>query len=106
MNYKNVTKSLTWVLVCALFLTICPWAAAFSDVSQNAWYASAVDFVYSRGLFAGTSTTTFSPNDLMSRGMFVTVLGRYASVSTSSTGRGIITSCVMICICIFPTRMQ
>ena len=37
-------------------------------------------FVVSRGLLSGTSATTFSPNTGMTRGMFVTALGRLAGV--------------------------
>ena len=47
----------------------------FEDVSTQ-WYADSVSFVYARGLFAGTSKTEFSPNDRMTRGMFITVMGR------------------------------
>ena len=36
------------------------------------------------GFFAGTSDTTFEPNGTMTRGMFVTVLGRMAGVDTDS----------------------
>ena len=48
----------------------------FGDV-ENQWYAESVSFVYSKGLFAGTSATQFSPNATMTRGMFITVLGRF-----------------------------
>ena len=49
----------------------------FSDV-KNKWYTESVAFVYSKSLFAGTSSTTFSPTSYMTRGMFITVLGRFA----------------------------
>lgn len=48
----------------------------FNDVSSQ-WYAGNVAFVYTHGLFSGTTKTTFSPNAKMTRGMFITVLGRY-----------------------------
>ena len=54
--------------------------SAFSDVVPADWYYDAVDFAASNGLFSGTSATTFSPNMSMTRGMFVTVLGRLAAV--------------------------
>jgi hypothetical protein len=48
----------------------------FSDVSPTDWfYDSVIDAVY-RGLMNGTSATTFSPNDQMTRAMLVTVLHR------------------------------
>lgn len=63
------------------------------DVFQSDWYYNSVSFVTEKGLFNGTSSTTFSPLDLMSRGMFVTVLGRYGGVNASAAknNNGIIT---------------
>ena len=49
----------------------------FSDVRAG-WYVDSVSFAYSHDLFAGTTGTTFSPNSRMTRGMFITVLGRFA----------------------------
>lgn len=59
-------------------------AAAFSDVSEDAWYAAAVKYVNDKGLFSGTAADTFSPSINMSRGMFVTVLGRAADISVDA----------------------
>ena len=55
---------------------------SFRDVPQNSWFASAVQYVTSNSLMNGTSTTAFSPNANMSRGMLITVLARYAGEST------------------------
>ncbi len=55
---------------------------SFKDVPQNSWFASAVQYVTSSSLMNGTSTTAFSPNANMSRGMLMTVLARYAGEST------------------------
>ena len=54
----------------------------FKDVAQNSWYAGAVQYVTSSSLMNGTSSTAFSPNASMSRGMLMTVLARYAGEST------------------------
>lgn len=54
----------------------------FKDVAQNSWYAGAVQYVTSSSLMNGTSTTAFSPNANMSRGMLMTVLARYDGEST------------------------
>ena len=54
----------------------CP-SAAFNDVVLDIWYHEAVDFVVENGLMNGTSATTFSPEDTMTRAMLVTVLWRY-----------------------------
>lgn len=48
----------------------------FKDVKSSDWYYKAVNHVTHFGYFNGTSSTEFSPNDGMSRGMVVTVLAR------------------------------
>ena len=73
--------------------TICAWllalglavgtalpasAAAFSDVASDAWYAEAVGEVSDAGIMNGTTDTTFSPDEQVTRGMVVTVLWRLA----------------------------
>lgn len=55
----------------------------FTDVKPGAWYYNAVDYATKNGLFSGTNSTTFAPNDGMTRGMFVTVLGRLSKADTS-----------------------
>lgn len=55
---------------------------SFKDVPRNSWFAGAVQYVTSNSLMNGTSTTAFSPNATMSRGMLMTVLARYAGEST------------------------
>ncbi len=52
----------------------------FNDVSASSWYVDAVAFVNNKGLFNGTASNTFSPNQAMNRAMFITVLGRFANV--------------------------
>lgn len=49
----------------------------FTDVKSH-WAASSIAFTYSKNLFAGTTATAFSPEAYMTRGMFITVLGRFA----------------------------
>lgn len=58
----------------------------FTDVSPNAWYYDAISYVYASSLFKGTTTTQFSPDMNMTRGMFTTVLGRFAGVTESYNG--------------------
>ena len=50
----------------------------FSDVPKGEWYYDPVYYVVDRGLFVGTSDTTFSPRVTMNRGMLATVLHRMA----------------------------
>jgi hypothetical protein len=60
----------------ALFIEKIAEPTKFTDVNDDDWFAEAVKFVVSLGLFKGTSEDTFSPYASMTRGMFVTVLGR------------------------------
>ena len=48
------------------------------------WAENDILFVANRGLMTGTSATTFSPNGSITRGMFVTVLGRLANADIST----------------------
>ena len=57
----------------------------FADVSGNAWYASAVNYVVDKGLMNGTGEDKFSPNADTTRGMIVTVLARLDGKSTAGT---------------------
>lgn len=56
---------------------------SFPDVPMSAWYFGAVEFGLSRGWFVGTSDTTFSPSEPMTRAMFVTVLGKRAGIDAA-----------------------
>lgn len=49
----------------------------FTDVSLNSWYHSGVHYVVSKSIMTGTANDKFSPNEAMTRGMFVTVLYRF-----------------------------
>ncbi len=55
---------------------------AFTDIAGH-WAKEDIEFVASCGLFSGTSDTTFSPNTAMTRGMFITALGRLANADVS-----------------------
>ena len=57
----------------------------FVDVSDNAWYASAVDYAVDKGLMNGTGSNKFSPNADTTRGMIVTVLARLDGKNTAGT---------------------
>lgn len=53
-------------------------ALPFADVGEGMWYYDAVQYAYEKGLMNGTSATTFSPNNSLSRGMVITILYRMA----------------------------
>jgi hypothetical protein len=52
------------------------WVNPFTDVKNSAWYYNAAAFVNVNGLMKGQTDTTFGPQTAMTRGMFVTILGR------------------------------
>ena len=58
--------------------------SGFSDVAESAWYKEAVDFAVDKGLLNGTGAMKFSPDASITRGMFVTVLGRLYGADTSA----------------------
>ena len=48
----------------------------FRDVPENSWYAEDVGIAYNVGYIAGTSATTFSPNDNVTREQAALILAR------------------------------
>lgn len=79
---RHSWSKLVMLLAVVLLLGAVPAAAfaGFADVPADAWYAPAVQTCTEQGLFQGTSPTTFSPDLSMTRGMFVTVLGRMENI--------------------------
>lgn len=55
----------------------------FTDVKPSDWYYSAVRYARANNFFNGITATTFGPDGTLTRGMFVTVLGRMAGVDTA-----------------------
>ncbi|MBQ9045684.1 MAG: S-layer homology domain-containing protein [Oscillospiraceae bacterium] len=62
----------------------CP-SKIFRDVDQSLWYHEAIDYVVVKGLFNGTSPTTFEPDTAMTRAMLVTVLHRMEGAPAPKT---------------------
>ncbi len=60
------------------------WDNPFTDINKTDDYYAAIEFVYEKNLFRGTSDSTFSPKTTMTRGMFVTVLGRLFGANTAA----------------------
>ncbi len=56
---------------------------SFTDIADH-WAKADIEYVVRQGLFNGMSTATFSPNTAMTRGMFVTVLGRMSNADVNS----------------------
>ena len=73
------------LVLCVLFCMFPAVSAAghgMDDIKGH-WAENDIAWVLDLGLFNGTSSNTFAPNGTMTRGMFVTVLGRYAGVDPS-----------------------
>ncbi len=81
-------RIISLLLTVAMVITMFPVAALaegtgqFRDVKKHDWYYEAVEYVTDNGLFSGVGDGAFAPNGTMTRGMFVTVLGRMADVDT------------------------
>lgn len=94
---RNITmkhilkKSLSLCLALLLLGALLPLpgaraAESYSDVSQGAWYASAVRYVTKLGLFKGVAPGVFGPGEPMDRAMAVTVLWRLAGKPAAKSG--------------------
>jgi len=79
-------RIISFVLALVLTLSMIPAVSAVSEADHGMkdivghWAEEDIAWVLEMGLFNGTSADTFSPNGTMTRGMFVTVLGRYAGI--------------------------
>lgn len=62
--------------------------AVFSDVSNNAWYAPAVNYAAARGLMSGTSDSVFSPDAPVTRAMAAVLLYRLAGSPSAALPTG------------------
>lgn len=58
----------------------------FTDIKNN-WAEKYITYVVDKGYFKGVSETKFSPESNITRGMLVTVLGRYDGVKEDSEGQ-------------------
>lgn len=61
---------------------------SFIDVSDAAWYKTAVDYAAIKGVMTGTSETAFSPDMTLSRAQFATILWRMAGCPDGSASSG------------------
>ncbi|TQI66304.1 S-layer homology domain-containing protein [Clostridium sp. KNHs216] len=58
-------------------------SAKFTDAEKH-WAKESIDYVVGRGLFGGNAEGKFSPDAAITRGDFVTALGRLAGVDTKA----------------------
>ena len=80
MKHRIVCLLLVLALAAGMVPAVSAAEHEITDIVDH-WAEPDILWVMDMGLFNGTSATTFTPNGSMTRGMFVTVLGRYASVA-------------------------
>ena len=87
---KTLKKMLCGVCSAAMLMGAVTFSASaahpFTDVKGDQWYANFVDYAYNHGLMAGTGSKSFSPNQVMTRGMLVTVIHAIAGKPAPTTG--------------------
>lgn len=64
------------VTISVTFRELPPEPLPFTDVPEGYWAETAIRYVYENGLMAGTSETTFSPGDTLSRQQVWMILAR------------------------------
>lgn len=79
-KWKHLASGIL-ALALTLVLSVPAFAAegsGFTDISADAWYAEAVDYVREAGLMNGVGGNRFDPDGNLTRAMLVTVLWRQA----------------------------
>ena len=76
------TQSMVCFAVVTLVFAVLPAlpvsaADGFTDVPPDAYYAAAVDWLVDRGITTGTTATTYSPDDPVTRAQMAAFLYRY-----------------------------
>lgn len=74
------------ILVLSLLLSACSFPGLtnkYTDVAEGTWYYEAVTYATKHHLVSGTSSTTFSPEEGMTRGQFIAGLRRAVGASNN-----------------------
>ena len=69
----------SFLAFCMLLAAIATVSAAYTDIEGH-WGRDYIEQATALGLFGGVSETEFAPDGMMTRGMFVTVLGRLEGI--------------------------
>ena len=87
-TFDNITKNAT---IEALFSPTEPeeWENPFDDVNENDWFYNAVEFCVKNGLFTGMTDNSFQPDTHVTRGMFVTILGRLYGINPDDYNKSV-----------------
>lgn len=84
-RYMCVILALGLLLSCGAFAADTEKGLYFDDVAPGSWYEEAVNYCFENEIVNGMSPTTFQPETNITRGMFVTILGRFSGVEDDST---------------------
>lgn len=78
---RAAKRFLSMLLTFCMVLCLFPSSAVavtskmpFTDVKETDWFYDAVDYAYENGMMSGTGNNQFSPSEITTRGMIVTVL--------------------------------
>ncbi len=82
---KSFWLSFAFALALLASVVASATAASFNDVEDNFWGKEAIDYVTEKGIFNGVDATSFDPQGALTRGQFVTVLGRLAQAPATGT---------------------
>lgn len=86
---KNLKKIAALVVVLAMALSSVAFAAAFSDVSEDASYNEAVQVMASLGLLKGDPEGTFRPDATITRAEFAAVVVRALGMEDAAAGASV-----------------
>ena len=77
---ENVQATITCTQAGTLLLSAGAYVTRYVDVPATAWYAPYVEYATVNKLMSGIGNRCFSPDTVLTRGMFVTVLGQLAQI--------------------------
>lgn len=60
------------------------WINPFNDVNEKAWYYPAIEYCFVNDIMTGTAQDRFAPASSLTRGQFVTLLGRLHGVTSAN----------------------
>ncbi len=64
--------------------SLAAWNNPFADIKSSDWYYDAVRYVSANGMMNGQASTEFAAEAAMTRGMFVSILGRMENIDTTA----------------------
>lgn len=79
----SLILALTTVMSCLVLGTSAASFNDLKDIDKNADYYDAVEWVFSKGYMQGTSSTTFAPDQTLTRAQFATFMARFSGADLS-----------------------